>query len=96
MVRLPLQKAQPKVAKVLLNREQLKKMFMKYDTNNDGKLSWDEVKAAFSDLKAFSPRFRTEQVFRQADKNDDQYINTQDEELEHLVDYALDCGFTIT
>ncbi|KAE8100664.1 hypothetical protein FH972_018539 [Carpinus fangiana] len=85
-----------KGAEVPFNKEQLTKMFKKHDKDNNGKLSWDEVKAAFVELKAFWPWFSTEQGFRYGDNNDDEHINIHDEELERLVDYALKCGFTTT
>lgn len=88
-------KTKPKVAPpVPYTREQLREVFKKHDINKDGKLSRDEVKAAFVEFKAFWPWFSTEQGLRHGDNNGDQYININDQELEHLVDYALKCGFT--
>jgi hypothetical protein len=60
-----------KVAEIHLTREQLTKIFQKHDKNKDGKLSWDEVKAAFQELKASYVWLKTEQGFRHADKDED-------------------------
>lgn len=95
MVRLPIPFGPNyKGAEVPFNREQIKLIFKKQDKNKDGKLSHEEVKAAFVELKAFWPWFRTVQGFRHGDNNGDKFINIDDQELENLVDFTLKCGFT--
>ncbi len=73
MVRLPydVKHNLPKFAEIPLTREQLTQTFQKHDKNKDGKLSWDEVKAAFQELKASYVWLKTEQGFRHADKDED-------------------------
>ncbi|KAE8100663.1 hypothetical protein FH972_018538 [Carpinus fangiana] len=86
--------SETKVVEVPFNKEQITKIFKKHDKDKNGKLSFDEVKAAFVELKSSWPWFRTKRGFRHGDNDGDGYINMQDEELEHLVDYALQCGYT--
>ncbi|KAB1220346.1 hypothetical protein CJ030_MR3G009807 [Morella rubra] len=71
----------------------LTSIFKKHDANGDGKLSWDEVQAAFKELGATWPWFRTEQGFRHADTDENGDINIE-EELNLLVNYALKCNYT--
>ena len=79
---------------VPLTRDEVTKIFKKHDKDNNGKLSWDEVKAAFVEFKSKWPWVRTEQAFRHADNNEDGFIDMQDQELEKLVRYALSCEYT--
>ncbi|KAH1064927.1 hypothetical protein J1N35_029914 [Gossypium stocksii] len=74
---------------LLAEREQILSLFKGCDVNNDGKLSKDEVKAAFRKLKSRFPGFRTKRAFKAADKNGDGVIS--EAELDELVDYVLDC-----
>jgi hypothetical protein len=97
MVRLPIPfgpKIVAKGAEVPFNKEQITLIFKKQDKNGDGKLSHEEVKAAFVELNAFWPWFRTVQGFRHGDSNGDKFINIDDQELENLVDFTLKCGYT--
>ncbi|KAK4599435.1 hypothetical protein RGQ29_009478 [Quercus rubra] len=85
----------PKGVEISLTREQLKQTFMNYDTNKDGKLSWDELKSAFKYLKSRFPIIRTELAFHKCDKDENGYID-YGKEMDSLVAYAEECGFTIT
>ena len=69
--------------------DEVMSLFKRYDVNNDGKLSWEEVKAGFRRLQSRFPAYRTQRAFQMADKNGDGYIS--ESELDELVTYALDC-----
>ncbi|XVE94875.1 hypothetical protein REPUB_Repub02eG0047600 [Reevesia pubescens] len=69
--------------------DELLGLFKRCDVNNDGKLSWDEVKAGFRRLQSRCPTFRAQRAFQMADENGDGYIS--EAELDKLVKYALDC-----
>ncbi|MBA0692145.1 hypothetical protein Goari_009731, partial [Gossypium aridum] len=44
------------------------------DANNDGRLSWYEVKTGFRKLQSRWPAYRTQRTFHIADKDGDGYI----------------------
>ncbi|XVE55912.1 hypothetical protein DITRI_Ditri03aG0195100 [Diplodiscus trichospermus] len=69
--------------------DEIMNLFNHCDVNNDGKLSWKEVKAGFRRLQSRFPGFRTQRAFQIADQNRDGCIDK--EELEKLVTYALGC-----
>ncbi|KAL6216572.1 hypothetical protein ACLB2K_009795 [Fragaria x ananassa] len=73
-------------------KQQIEDTFKSYDQNGDGKLSWDEVKAAFTKLGAFSPYFRAWRGKSRADANDDGFICLQTE-LDELVNYTLELQY---
>jgi Ca2+-binding EF-hand superfamily protein len=73
--------------------EQLMNIFKSHDADGDGKLSQDEVKKAFKYLGSRWDAYRANQAIHLADADDDGYI--EEEELKKLVQYALDCGYTI-
>ncbi|XP_040967853.1 probable calcium-binding protein CML33 [Gossypium hirsutum] len=70
--------------------DELVKLFKRCDVNNDGRLSWEEVKAGFRRLHSRFPLYRTHRAFQMADQNHDGYINVGDE-LDKLVTYVLEC-----
>ncbi|KAA3453610.1 putative calcium-binding protein CML33 [Gossypium australe] len=59
--------------------DELMKLFKRCDVNNDGKLSWEEVKAGFRRLQSRFPLYRTHRAFQMADENHDGFINVNDE-----------------
>ena len=69
--------------------DEVMSLFKRYDVNNDGKLSWEEVKAGFRRLQSRFPAYRAQRAFQMADKNGDGYIS--EAELDNLVKYALEC-----
>ncbi|XVF39949.1 hypothetical protein PTKIN_Ptkin01aG0073800 [Pterospermum kingtungense] len=69
--------------------DEIMSLFKRCDVNNDGKLSWEEVKAGFRRLQSRFPAYRTQRAFQMADANGDGYIN--EAELDKLVTYALGC-----
>lgn len=85
----------PKDAKVLLTKDQLAKIFRRYDTNNDGQLSVDELMAAFEYLGSRCCSFRAFWGRINADINRDHKINLTNDELTELVRYAHSCGYKV-
>ncbi|XWS24247.1 hypothetical protein CRYUN_Cryun28dG0084700 [Craigia yunnanensis] len=69
--------------------DEIMKLFKRCDVNDDGKLSWEEVKAGFRRLQSRFPAYRAHRAFQMADENGDGYIN--ESELDKLVKYALEC-----
>nr|POF25837.1 putative calcium-binding protein cml10 [Quercus suber] len=76
-----------------LPEDQLRKVFKKYDTNNDNLLSKEELKKAFEYLGSIIPGFRANRGLHHADANKDGYIN--EGEMDELVKYAVRVGFGI-
>ncbi|KAL0017366.1 hypothetical protein SO802_004435 [Lithocarpus litseifolius] len=71
----------------------LRKIFKKYDTNNDNMLSREELKKAFEDLGSLIPGFRAGRGLHHADANRDGYVD--ETEMDDLVKYAVKVGFTV-
>ncbi|GMY28636.1 putative calcium-binding protein cml26 [Fagus crenata] len=76
-----------------LTEDQLQKIFKKYDFNNDGLLSKEELKKAFDYLGSCIPGIRASHGIHHADANRDGYVN--EEELNELVKYAKRVGFRV-
>ena len=81
--------------KILLppTEDQLRNIFKKYDTNNDNMLSREELKKAFDYLGSLIPGFRADRGLHHADANKDGYVNER--EMDDLVKYAVQVGFTV-
>ncbi|KAK3231397.1 hypothetical protein Dsin_003278 [Dipteronia sinensis] len=75
------------------NKEQLRGMFWRYDTNKDDKLSRKELKEAFSNLGASIPAWRAHRALNHADNNGDGYISG--EEVDELINYAVKLGYIV-
>ncbi|PON80218.1 Parvalbumin [Parasponia andersonii] len=84
-----------KQAQVLWTNDQLTKIFRSHDTNNDGKLSRDELKAAFKYLGSHCSSYRTLRAFNHADGDNDGFIDLSSPELSQLVSYAHSRGYKI-
>ncbi|KAH7523612.1 hypothetical protein FEM48_Zijuj06G0030400 [Ziziphus jujuba var. spinosa] len=81
---------------VPLNRDQLVNVFRSYDRDGDGRLTKEELKAAFRYLGSRWSSYRTAKALHKADVNKDGFINiNREDELGELVDYALECGYKI-
>ncbi|KAK7859722.1 polcalcin jun o 2 [Quercus suber] len=63
----------PRSTSYPLSEEQLKGLLKRYDTNGDGKLSKNELKAAFRSLGLHFSGWRAGQALRHADANGDGY-----------------------
>ncbi|CAA2996127.1 polcalcin Phl p 7-like [Olea europaea subsp. europaea] len=68
--------------------EQFQEWLMKYDKNNDGKISSKELHDAFCDVKGESwfKGIKSEYAIRKADRNGDGVVD--DDEIIYLVDFA--------
>ena len=76
-----------------LPEDQLRKVFKKYDTNNDNLLSKEELKKAFEYLGSIIPGFRANRGLHHADANKDGYVNKG--EMDELIKYAVRVRFGI-
>ena len=73
--------------------DQLRNIFKKFDTNNDNKLSREDLKKAFAYLGSDIPNFRADRALVHADANKDGFIDER--EMDELVKYAVRAGFTV-
>nr|XP_023885540.1 uncharacterized protein LOC111997656 [Quercus suber] len=73
----------PRSTSYPLSEEQLKGLLKRYDTNGDGKLSKNELKAAFRSLGLHFSGWRAGQALRHADANGDGYVS--EDEMKELV-----------
>ncbi|KAK7852200.1 putative calcium-binding protein cml10 [Quercus suber] len=76
-----------------LPEDQLRKVFKKYNTNNENLLSKEELKKAFEYLGSIIPGFRANRGLHHADANKDGYVN--EGEMDELVNYDVRVGFGI-
>ena len=83
----------PRANKVRWTKEQLITIFRSHDSDNDGQLSWDEVKAAFKYLGSRCSYFRTARAFDYADWDKNGFINLSNDEFTKLLEYAFSCGY---
>lgn len=83
-----------KCAPVPLTKVQLKKILQTFDTNGDCRLSKQELRNAFYYIGSHFPNWRASQALNRADCNDDGYIS--EGEMDGLVHYVWQCGYTIT
>lgn len=77
--------------KVSLTEDQLKGLFTRYDINQDGRLSNQELKDALQSLGSRFPAWRAWRVLRHADVNGDGFIN--EDEFQGLVNYMSKHGY---
>lgn len=75
------------------DKEKLKTVIRRYDTDGDGNLSRKELKKAFKELGATAPGWRAIRALCHADKNRDGFIS--EEELGNLVHYAAKRGYVL-
>ncbi|XP_035541654.1 calmodulin-like [Juglans regia] len=83
----------PKNLPMKYNEAQLRERFRGFDKNGDGVLSRQELRSAFYSLGSYVPDWRAHRAIRHADINGDGYID--EAELENLVRYAFQLGYTI-
>lgn len=83
-----------KDTRIALVREQVRNIFMKHDTDKDGKLTWDELIAAFNSLGSRWSHYRAWRALSHADINKDNCINVDGPEFNALIDYVLNrCAY---
>ncbi|XP_021285247.1 calmodulin-like protein 3 [Herrania umbratica] len=83
-----------KCAPVPLTKAQLKLILVSFDRNGDNRLSKQELKDAFNYIGSHFPSWRAGRALRRADDNEDGYIS--EGEMDDLVEYVLQCGYTIS
>lgn len=76
-----------------LNEVQLRAIFKKHDVNGDGHLNKQELKEAFWKLGAIMPSWRADRAIYYTDIDIDGVIC--EEEIDELVAYAVECGYTV-
>uniref|UniRef100_A0A7C9AHF5 EF-hand domain-containing protein n=1 Tax=Opuntia streptacantha TaxID=393608 RepID=A0A7C9AHF5_OPUST len=77
-----------------LSEDQLRKIFMEHDKNGDGHLDKNELKEAFRKIGASVPAYRASRAIHYADIDGDGVIN-KEHEIDHLVSYAIQFGYTL-
>ncbi|KAJ0046153.1 hypothetical protein Pint_04814 [Pistacia integerrima] len=76
-----------------LDEDQLHGMFKRFDKDNNGILTRQELNEAFSKLGSKFPAWRTWRALRHADANGDGCIS--EKEINELVKYALKRGYKV-
>lgn len=75
------------------SKDQVCQLFKSFDKNGDGKLSKEELKAAFRKLGSRWSSYRASRALRYVDSNHDGVISK--EEFNELVNYALELGYKL-
>uniref|UniRef100_A0A803LWG8 EF-hand domain-containing protein n=1 Tax=Chenopodium quinoa TaxID=63459 RepID=A0A803LWG8_CHEQI len=91
--RLNMNVKQSESHKATIDEVQLRALFRKHDINGDGHLNKEELKEAFRRLGSFMPSWRADRAIYYTDIDIDGVIN--EEEIDHLVAYAVDYGYTL-
>uniref|UniRef100_A0A803LKC8 EF-hand domain-containing protein n=1 Tax=Chenopodium quinoa TaxID=63459 RepID=A0A803LKC8_CHEQI len=76
-----------------LSEDQLRRIFKAHDKNGDGCLDKEELKEAFRALGARVPGYRADYAIHYTDIDLDGVIN--EDEIDHLVSYAIQFGYTL-
>ncbi|OMP05570.1 Calcium-binding EF-hand [Corchorus olitorius] len=79
----------------MTNEIVFKEICRRLDIDNDGCLSKEELKKAFSCLGACVLMFRAVLALHHADKNGDGFIGIHDDDLEALAQYVARLGYKI-
>ncbi|GJU93502.1 retrovirus-related pol polyprotein from transposon TNT 1-94 [Tanacetum coccineum] len=74
----------------ILNEQQILAYFKKHDVNKDGKLSWDELKKAFSGLGLTWVRWTTDRALLEADDDEDGCLS--EKEMDKLIEFVIKCN----
>lgn len=85
--------SQSKFHEAALDEAQLRATFRKHDINDDGHLNKEELKEAFRRLGAIMPSWRADRAIYYTDIDIDGVID--EEEIDQLVAYAVECGYTL-
>ncbi|KAI3825569.1 hypothetical protein L1987_07060 [Smallanthus sonchifolius] len=70
-----------------IDEQDMLAFFKKHDVNKDKRLSWDELKQAFSELGVSWVRWTTDRALVNADTDEDGYID--ENEMDKLIQFAL-------
>ncbi|PWA42202.1 putative calcium-binding protein CML15 [Artemisia annua] len=74
---------------IVLSEEKMLAYFKKHDVNKDGKLSWDELKKAFSGLGVTWVRWTADRALRKADDDEDGCISLSEKEMDKLIEFVI-------
>jgi len=77
-----------------LSKDQLREIFREHDKNEDGHLDKEELKEAFRKIGAIVPAYRAGRAIYYADIDGDGLIDNE-HEIDHLVSYAIQFGYTL-
>ena len=83
-----------KVQIIPWTKEQMMEVFKSFDKDGDGRLSKEELKAAFKKFGSRWSSFRAWRAIWHADANKDGFISI-DDEIGELTSYALKCGYKL-
>lgn len=76
-------------------KEEIRRVFERYDSNKDGKLDWKELRKAFKlGLGSKCGFARARLALRHVGKNGDGSISLTQENMDKLVEYAFSCGYS--
>ncbi|KAH7567406.1 hypothetical protein JRO89_XS07G0067100 [Xanthoceras sorbifolium] len=84
------EKLTPQV-KIAVTEEKLKRLFRRFDTDGDGRLSKQELEDAFHSIGSSFPGWRAWRALCHADANGDGYIS--EHEFDGLVKYCVKRGY---
>lgn len=73
--------------KLLMNPEEFKKWLKKFDTDEDGRISLDELRAAVKEMGGWFTKWKCRDGIRAADLDGTGFI--EDNEINNLKDFAL-------
>lgn len=73
------------------SKQQLRKVFLDCDVDDNNVLTKEEIKNAFDRFGALFPSFRTWKALKRVDKNKDGCVSL--EELDSLIEYAHQQGY---
>ena len=76
-----------------LDEEKLRAIFKEHDVNGDGHLNKEELKGAFRRLGAYVPSWRADRAIYYTDIDIDGVIG--EEEIDELVSYAVEYGYSL-
>lgn len=79
--------------KEALDEEKLRAIFKEHDVNGDGHLNKEELKDAFRRLGAYVPSWRADRAIYYTDIDIDGVIC--EEEIDELVSYAVEYGYSL-
>ncbi|KAE8714399.1 putative Calcium-binding EF-hand family protein [Hibiscus syriacus] len=81
----------PKGPRTAAGKQELRKVFMDCDIDDNRILTKEEIKKAFDRFGSFFPGFRAWRALQHVDKNKDGCVSV--EELDDLIEYAYKRGY---
>ncbi|XVE70053.1 hypothetical protein DITRI_Ditri10aG0040600 [Diplodiscus trichospermus] len=81
----------PDTSRSTASKQQLRKVFLACDVDDNSVLTKEEIKNAFDRCGALFPGFRAWKALKRVDKNGDGRVSL--DELDDLIDYAYQRGY---